>query len=406
MAKTNKKPKGKKAYEQGYVSFSPEELKEQAQNDAANREAYELLDKAMCTSSHVSVHDKERGEVDVDDIYPITQEETMEMEDLLDQAEDAADNPRDSFFQERLGELRGIVNWSKRRHWNFSWMIVVGVIISVFVLSECSDHKDSKAKEAEVYVTAVENWAKKDTTITMESFKNAGKVIPAYNERFKDANIYKETILRRTAANHYGSLKAAKEYRAKADTASTAKSKDEFLKWAKENDTYAKEFKAEYEKFNKSTFKDVKKQALEQVKAEADEAKGSARWIWFWNMFFLILIPVYIFAERPYGYTISRYRTEAKVLGGIKKGGLALAGGLVGLAGSIGFVNVVTKWSDGSTTSEDDGTGAARIGLKIGLLIAALAVVCIVSCFLMLYSTIMGLMRNYNWGKVAAIVKK
>lgn len=57
----------------------------------------------------------------------------------------------------------------------------------------------------------------------------------------------------------------------------------------------------------------------------------------------------------------------------------------------IGFVNVVTKWSDDSTTSEDDGTGAARVGLKIGLLIAALAVICIVACFLMLYSTIMGL---------------
>lgn len=406
MAKTNKKPKGNKAYAQGYVSFDPEELKKQAQNDEANSEAYELLDKAMCTSSHVSIRDKERGEVDVDDIYPITAEETAEMEDLLDQAESAAKNPRDSFFQERLGELRGIVNWSKRRHWNFSWMIVVGVIVSVFILSKCSDHKDSEAKEVEGRVAVVKNWAEKDTTIAIGTFKNVKGVIPGYNNRYNNPNTYKGVALRLTANSYYGNISSAKEYKAKADTASTAERKKDFLKWAKDCDESAKQYLEEYNKINELSFKGVKEMALKEVAAEADEAKSSARWIWFWNMFFLILIPVYIFAERPYGYTISRYRTEAKVLGGIKKGGLALAGGLVGLAGSIGFVNVVTKWSDGSTTSEDDGTGAARIGLKIGLLLAALVVICVVSCFLMLYSTIMGLMRNYNWKAITAKIKK
>ena len=58
----------------------------------------------MFTSSHVSVRDKERGEVEIDDIYPITLEEANEMEHLLDQAESVAGNPRDTFFQDRLRE--------------------------------------------------------------------------------------------------------------------------------------------------------------------------------------------------------------------------------------------------------------------------------------------------------------
>ena len=61
MAKSKKIPKGNKAYEQGYVSFSPEDLENRAKDDTVNSEAYVLLDKAMFTSSHVSVRDKERG---------------------------------------------------------------------------------------------------------------------------------------------------------------------------------------------------------------------------------------------------------------------------------------------------------------------------------------------------------
>ncbi len=406
MVKSKKIPKGNKAYEQGYISFAPEDLEKQAQNDTANRDAYELLDKAMFTSSHVSVRDKERGEVDVDDIYPITLEEADEMEHLLDRAEAAAGNPRDGFFQDRLGELRGIVRWSKQRHWNFSWMVIIGVIVSVFILSQCSDQKDSEAKEVEKSVSAVKDWAERDTTIAIESFKDKKSEINLYMARFSSPTVYKSTILERAAGDYYGYVRSAAENRAKADTASTAQRKENYLKWAKEHDEKAAEYLAKYNELNALSFKEVKEKAMEEVEGAAGEAKSSARWIWFWNIFFLILIPVYVFAERPYGYAISRYRTEAKVLGGIKKGGLALAGGLLSVAGSIGFVDIVTKWSDGSTTREDDGTGPLRWGLKLLLVAAAVVVVCVVSCFLMLYSTIMGLKRNYDWKTITAGMKK
>jgi hypothetical protein len=41
-----------------------------------------------------------------------------------------------------------------------------------------------------------------------------------------------------------------------------------------------------------------------------------------------------------------------------------------------------------------------RLALKVGLFLAAVAVFCAVSCFLMLYATISGLIRNYNWTNI------
>ncbi|MDR0983023.1 MAG: hypothetical protein LBM07_07295 [Culturomica sp.] len=400
-----KKDKQKKSFKDGYVSFSPEDLKQQAVNDAPNGKAYELLDEAMTTSSHVSINDKKRGSVDVDDVYPITAAETQDMEDLLDKAEAAANNPNDPDFKGRLNELRNIVEWSKKRHWNFQWMVIIGVLISVFVLSKCSGSEEENVRKYEAYVATVENWKQPavDTTISIKKFDEYSH---SYSLDYRSANLYKAAQLQKTAYFHYSSLKTADNYRHRADTATTSERKESYIKHAENSVEAAEKYKKEYDKLNKASFEDVHEMALDEVEEYLSRAKSSARWIYFWNMFFLILIPVYIFAERPYGYSISKYRTEAKVLKGIKKGGLALAGALVAWAGSIGFVDVVTKWSDGSTTREDDGTGGVRIALKIGLLIAALFVICVVSCFLMLYSTITGLIRNYDWKAVAATVKK
>ena len=141
MAKDTKKskaPKGKKAYQQGYVSFTPEDLQEQARKDPANAAAYDLLDQAMTTSSHITAEDKHNfdngGTVDIDDVYPVSAEETEEMDRLLDEAEKRAGNPNEPFFRDRLNELRNIVGWSKERHWNFSWMIILGAVIFVVFL--------------------------------------------------------------------------------------------------------------------------------------------------------------------------------------------------------------------------------------------------------------------------------
>jgi hypothetical protein len=161
-----------------------------------------------------------------------------------------------------------------------------------------------------------------------------------------------------------------------------------------------KENLEKFETLHEASFKKLQKMALAELDEEVDEAKSAKRFVMFWNIFFILLIPVYIFAARPYGYTISRHRREAANLGKLEKIGLWLSGGLLAAGAGIGFVDVVTKWSDGSETRSDDGTGPARLAIKVGLFALAVVVFCCVSCFLMLYATITGLIRNYDWSEV------
>lgn len=137
--------------------------------------------------------------------------------------------------------------------------------------------------------------------------------------------------------------------------------------------------------------------------SELKSDRSSARKTWFWMMFFIILIPVYIFAQRPYGYTITRTRLESRVLGGIQKVLFAIAGGMAAGALAMEYEpDTVVKWSDGSTTRESNSANAGIVAIKLMLYAAALAIFCITSSVLMIYLTVQGLRRNYNWEPIIA----
>ena len=146
--------------------------------------------------------------------------------------------------------------------------------------------------------------------------------------------------------------------------------------------------------------------ALDKSGSWVKSAKAEKRAVRAWNIFFIILIPVYIFAERPYGYTITRTRAESSTLRGISKFTYALSAMMLGSAASISWIQTVRKYSDGRTErTYDAGTNAPVVIMKACLYIAAFALVCIVSCILMLYMTVQGLRRNYNWAPLMAKMK-
>lgn len=408
MAKDSKKskaPKGKKAHQQGYVSFTPEDLKAQAQKDPANAEAYDLLDQAMTTSSHITVEDKHNfdngGTVDIDDVYPVSAEETEEMDRLLDEAEKRAGNPNDPFFRERLNELRDIVGWSKERHWNFSWMIILGVCIFIgFLFYQSGDASDA-ATRAESYVTRVKNWTEMDTTLTMDVTD-----YPSSLYDYTNANAYKATKCGHLVWKYRDYVSSADKYRERADTATVKDTRKRFLAEAKEYDKKAEQYLKDFNELKDKKFKDVKKAALKEVKADASDANSTKRWAWGFTFFFMFLIPLYIYADRPYGWMESRHRTEAKVLGGIRKWAFAIAGGLAGGALAMDFLpDTIVKWSDGSTTTEGNAGNIAILAIKIFMYIAAIVILAVVSTVIMLYSTIQGLRRNYDWTPVKLRLK-
>lgn len=393
------KEEKKQQKEEGYLSFDPEELKNATQEGDPNDEAYELLWEATCVSSHINDADKAAGHTDDDNVYPTTAAEVDAMEALVNQAEAALKEPN-AEFSERVKELRNIIEWSRQRHWKLNWRVILGVVITVIILAFIVDGKEGDVLKAQKKIDQIEKWEMAEIAkFNLDSLSQTNFYFP--DDKFVSAKVWNEQEQRLTAWE-YRTATANIEYNKKtiAD-----KTKDrETRKEAKKNLKKAeKKQEASLEKFAElqdMSLKKMKKLALVEAEANLDEAESAKTVVWLWNIFFLLLIPVYIFAARPYGYTISRHRREAENLGKIEKIGLWLSGGLMAAGAGIGFVDVVTKWSDGSVTREDDGTGAARLALKVFLFVAAVLVFCAVSCLLMLYATITGLIRNYDWSEV------
>ena len=333
--------------------------------------------------------------------FPASAAEVDAMEDLVNKAQSALKVP-DTHFTERVAELRSIIDWSRKRHWKLNWKVIAGVILSVFILKMCVDNKQGDVKKAENKMELVENWQEQSLTmLDLESLKGQSFLIN--DNPFVSPEAWFYWKQRNVAYDYHiavNSIAYNEEELQKPDISKDLK--DFYSEQLKDAQKKMKETKKQFEKLQKADFKELKEMAMDEAEEIIDEKKSDAKFVKFWNIFFLLLIPVYIFAARPYGYTISRYRLEADGLNAIEKIGLWLSGGLLSAGMGISFVNVVTKWSDGSTTSRDDGTGPARLAIQFGLFVAAALVFCAVSCFLMLYATITGLIRNYNWKEVKA----
>ena len=383
----------------GYLSFDIIEVKKLSESDSPNAEAYGYLYQAVTTQAGT-----DKG---IDDIYPETALETEQMRALVDKARKARVDMSDKYLKICLDELDEILDWSSTRHWNFQWQVILGVILTVAFLSWRVDQKQESVEHDQELVAEVENWEETDTVLNWDTtpddlYSPAGFVNYAHlsAKNFKLLSLYEQK-------SYYASaVEAADEYAAKADTAQSRDVRKSLEERRDESLDHAKEYRKEFDRINKMDFKDIKKMALDEYGSWVKSAKAEKRAVRAWNIFFIILIPVYIFAERPYGYTMTRTRAESSTLRGISKFTYALSAMMMGSAASISWILTVRKYSDGRTESTlDAGTNAHVMIMKACLYIAAFALVCVVSCILMLYMTIQGLRRNYNWAPLLAKAK-
>lgn len=384
---------------EGYLSFDIVEVKQLSESDSPNAEAYGYLYQAVTTQAGT-----DKG---IDDIYPETALETEQMRVLVDKARKARVDMSDQYLKICLDELDEILDWSSTRHWNFQWQVILGVILTVAFLSWRVDQKQESVEDRQELVAEVENWEETDTVLSWDTtpddlYSPVGFVNYAHlsAKNFKLLSLYEQK-------SYYASaMEAADEYAAKADTAQSRDVRKSLEERRDESLAHAKECRKEFDRINKMDFKKIKKMALEEYGSWLKNAKAEKRAVRAWNIFFIILIPVYIFAERPYGYTITRTRAESSTLRGISKFTYALSAMMMGSAASISWIQTVRKYSDGRTESTyDAGTNAPVMIMKACLYIAAFALVCIVSCILMLYMTVQGLRRNYNWAPLLAKAK-
>ena len=394
--------KRRETHENGYVSFTQDDLKEQIKTNPANEKAYEFLDAAMCTSSHITAVDENNQTVNIDDVYPCSEAECDEMDRLLDRAQGEVKDKNDKYFKERYDELKDIVTWSRKKHWTFKWSLIAGCILSIFIMFYISGEVSRDRNKIEAKVNTIKNWAKQDTTIAMADLD-----LDSLAYDLKRANSHKAYRLASLSSGYYEAVEYMGRYAAQLDTLQDREKK----KYAKEQLKYyeekAEKYLKEYEDVNKMKFKAYRKYALKMYKGELRAARRLDRFVWLICIYVLLLTPFYIYSSHQYGYYITRYRAENARLDKFQKIGFAFASFLLGASLALEFfpdTKVKTYYSDGSTSTHTEGNAMNYIiiAIKLALLAAAACVFSFVSIYIMSHVTITSIKRNHDWSKVAA----
>lgn len=378
-------------------------------DEQKNLAAWECLDQALFTSSHVKAKDMEKGSTDWDNVYPVSKEETDKMKDLVDEAVRKADDPSDSFFRERVSDLREIISYSYSKHRTWKWSLIFGSIIAVCIFWYFGNQDKEDAQKYAKDVTLVENWKKADTTITYDKLDASSELsYQLYERRVQSANAYKLMKLhdlKRNAESYREGMKTAKH---SADTAKLDKNIESYKKRMAECEEKMEKYQDEFDEVADMNFDEIQKMALKDTQGLVDDINDSASTKTGWMIYLIILIPLYIISGYPRGYMISAHRRQHGFMRTLQKIGFAVASFFFGsglLMSLLPDSIVEYHYTSGRVETRNEGNPAniAILGIKFGLMIAGVLIFCFVSVLIMTIETISGLKRNFNW---AAMLNK
>ena len=386
----------------GAVSFTVEDVQRvQNQKGSPNAKAYDYMVQAMSVSAKYMGQKTIEEGTRLDDVYPTSLEETMKMDELLDKSERAVQDENDEEYNKMITELRGIVGWSRRRHFNFSWLIILGSMITIGFMLHRYGGMRSKLHSIEYTMEMAKAWSLDPDSITDEMAQDS---VARYGYKIAyKAPVYYKSYRTKADAEWLREVKDnASEHRYSMDTAQSKDDKRHFEKLLKEDEKYVKMYSKLVEEEKDWTYKDFQKDAIKRKKREYRETLGTAIGFWFMQFLFLMLIPLYIFANHSWGYVITKYREENSKLEEIKMWTFVMAAGMIGAAASIKLLPgkwVTVQYDDGSseTRYEDNPANAGKYTLKAVLVVLALLAIIVVSFGILVYSTWVGLKRNYDW---------
>ena len=378
-------------------------------DEQKNLAAWECLDQALFTSSHVKAKDMEKGSTDWDNVYPVSKEETDKMKNLVDEAVRKADDPSDSFFRERVSDLREIISYSYSKHRTWKWSLIFGSIIAACIFWYFGNQDKEDAQKYAKDVTLVENWKKADTTITYDKLDASSELsYQLYERRVQSANAYKLMKLhdlKRNAESYREGMKTAKH---SADTAKLDKNIESYKKRMAECEEKMEKYQDEFDEVADMDFDEIKKMALKDTQGLVDDINDSASTKTGRMIYLIILIPLYIISGYPRGYVISAHRRQHGFMRTLQKIGFAVASFFFGsglLMSLLPDSIVEYHYTSGRVETRNEGNPAniAILGIKFGLMIAGVLIFCFVSVLIMTIETISGLKRNFNW---AAMLNK
>lgn len=378
-------------------------------DEQKNLAAWECLDQALFTSSHVKAKDMEKGSTDWDNVYPVSKEETDKMKDLVDEAVRKADDPSDSFFRERVADLREIISYSYSKHRTWKWSLIFGSVIAACIFWYFGNQDKEDAQKYAKDVTLVENWKKADTTITYDKLDASSELsYQLYERRVQSANAYKLMKLhdlKRNAESYREGMKTAKH---SADTAKLDKNIESYKKRMAECEEKMEKYQDEFDEVADMNFDEIQKMALKDTQGLVDDINDSASTKIGWMIYLIILIPLYIISGYPRGYVISAHRRQHGFMRTLQKIGFAVASFFFGsglLMSLLPDSIVEYHYTSGRVETRNEGNpvNIVILGIKFGLMIAGVLIFCFVSVLIMTIETISGLMRNFNW---AAMLNK
>lgn len=378
-------------------------------DEQKNLAAWECLDQALFTSSHVKAKDMEKGSTDWDNVYPVSKDETDKMKNLVDEAVRKADDPSDSFFRERVSDLREIISYSYSKHRTWKWSLIFGSIIAACIFWYFGNQDKEDAQKYAKDVTLVENWKKADTTITYDKLDASSELsYQLYERRVQSANAYKLMKLhdlKRNAESYREGMKTAKH---SADTAKLDKNIESYKKRMAECEEKMEKYQDEFDEVADMDFDEIQKMALKDTQGLVDDINDSASTKTGWMIYLIILIPLYIISGYPRGYVISAHRRQHGFMRTLQKIGFAVASFFFGsglLMSLLPDSIVEYHYTSGRVETRNEGNpvNIVILGIKFGLMIAGVLIFCFVSVLIMTIETISGLKRNFNW---AAMLNK
>ena len=357
-------------------------------NENSNYEAWAKLDAAMSTSSQIKPSEREAGETDMENIYPVSLAETRKMERLLNEAIEVADDPNDPDFRERHNRLSEVVAWSLERNRTWRWQIILGTIIAACIVYYSNTQDKERAQEAKAHVESVQQWTPQDTTLAYAKLPKSGYI----DNLYASANKYKLYQLA-----HYKSLieSAAANidyYKQKADTCTDAKKKQALEKnMAACKENMAKDQEA-YKRYEKMTYAELKEDALAQAKASVESRESSRRTTLAWLAFLIVVIPLYIITGYPRGYVLTRHKTQDKILSFVRKAGFSIAAFFFGAGVAMALLPdmvVERRYASGRTerTTEGNMANIIVLGIKAALIVVGVVIFSFVSVLIISVET-------------------
>lgn len=381
----------------GYTSITEEDLQQLSNTQSPNKKAYSKMLEAVRVAL---TNNEQTSDQDIDP-YPVTAEATQEMDQLLDEAEKEVKDPEEAFYQKILKELRGIVGWSAHKHFHFSWPVIVGALITIVGAVWFYYHNSNSYLSARGEYNCVKAWSTDPDAPGIDVDKvSDGRITPSWGGYSSPAD-YKDFWLSIYRDKYDKAKETYEKYTAKLEKATKRKEKEDAKYWINSAEEKMDKYGPLVSELSSADTKGVKKFALKQTKANMRKERPMYAFAVFLLLYSILIFPLYIISSYGYGYTISRFRWQDKLLNDIRSMVSEFAADLTGEANAIKYFpdkKVIYHYSDGSTKVKreaDERNTGRRMGAAIIYIIAILAVT-LTSMFIMAYSTFVGFKRNYT----------